>query len=65
MPVYRNAKFTGRDYECTNIVAAEAPDLQTLRAASPHGDWRPARRDMLERLTALWRQGDVRFYGYL
>ncbi len=58
MKTFKNTAWKSRDYECTNVVACEAP-------AAPKGAWIEADASVLDGLTMLWREGDVRYYGYL
>ena len=56
--VYRNATYTKRDHECTNVVACVAN-------AAPGPNWVECSPEILTGLTKLHRQGDAVFYGYL
>ncbi len=58
MRTFRNKHFTKRDYDCTNIVACVA-------AECPNENWIEDDKIDLGRLTMLYRQGDVFYYGYL
>jgi hypothetical protein len=63
MSVYINKNYTKRDYEATNIVACETlgdelPDMNNYRK-SIYGDI------LLAKLTPLYIQADIRYYGYL
>ena len=62
--VYRNTRFTKRNYECTNVVACEILDAY---AKVPDG-YEPADakfKAYVRNLTPLWIESGVRFYGYL
>jgi hypothetical protein len=66
MPVYRNRLFTKRDYECTNVVACEAPQ----RPETSDDRWvLTTGRLQLEGLDHLYTETAngqaVRYYGYL
>lgn len=58
MNVYRNKQFTKRNYECTNIVACVADQ-------APGDNYEPADPSILNRLTQLWIEKGVKYYGYL
>jgi hypothetical protein len=58
MTTFRNKHFARRDYECTNIVACQGE-------SAPNEDFIPADDSILEKLTMLWIQGGVKYYGYL
>jgi hypothetical protein len=55
---FRNAAFTKRNYECTNLVACVAD-------VAPGPNWIECGDDVLAGLTKLHRQGGAVFYGYL
>ena len=57
MKTFRNKNFKTRDYEATNIVACEAE-------RTPDENYVEADVD-LSKLTMLWSQGGVRYWGYL
>lgn len=59
--VYRNRFFTKRDYETSNIVAITAPH----KPETEDDRWTRAIPDILKGLTMIYREGDVRYYGYL
>lgn len=58
LKTFRNTRWTSRNYECTNIVACQAP-------AAPADHWEECEAEILNGLTDLWREGDVRLFGYL
>lgn len=58
MTIYKNTKFTKRDYEATNIVACEAD-------VKPSDDYEETDASILIGLTSLYVQNGVRYYGYL
>lgn len=64
MTVYKNPLFTVRNYECTNIVACEAPPEReiTTQGGEP---WPVADREILANLTHLWTEAGVRYFGYM
>lgn len=55
---FKHKGFTKRDHETTNVVACQSVD-------APGEEWEIAPESVLNGLTMLWRQGDVRYYGYL
>ena len=57
MKTFKNKHFKTRDYEATNIVACEAE-------RAPDENYVEADVD-LSKLTMLWSQGGVRYWGYL
>jgi hypothetical protein len=67
MPIFRNRNYAGRDYECTNIVAAEAAEMPTVGwNGQPADYWVPATgRLLLEGLDLIGSFAGIRFYGYL
>jgi hypothetical protein len=58
--IWKNADFTGRDYESTNIVACihEGAPKDGLR-------WVPGNETSLRGLIMLHRQAGVEYWGYL
>ncbi len=63
---FKNANFTGRVFEMTNVVACEAPSVEVARAVNPHANWIPAPEFKITcPMTALWRQGGVTFFGFV
>lgn len=58
MQVFRNTKFTKRDYETTNIVACVAE-------SAPGDHWQTADDSSLVDLQHLYTQAGVRYYGYV
>ena len=55
---FRNTAWKTRDYECMNVVACRAP-------FAPRGAWAECDASVLDGLMQLWREGDVRYFGYL
>lgn len=58
LKTFKNTSWKTRDYECTNIVACQAP-------AAPKGTWVECDESVITGMTALWREGDVRYFGWL
>ncbi len=58
MKTFRNARFTKRDYECTNIVACQAD-------AAPGDNWTECDASVLDGLMQLYIQAGVRYFGFL
>lgn len=61
MQTFKNRNFTKRDYEATNIVACVAETAPE----TPDNRWEPTDDAILAKLTPLWIEAGVRFYGYL
>jgi hypothetical protein len=57
MTTFKNKNFKTRDYEATNIVACVAEQ-------APDENYVPADVD-ISRMTMLWIQGGVQYYGWL
>lgn len=57
--IWKNKNWTKRDHEATNVVACESEECPDPK------NWVEADESVLDGLTALYRQGGVRFYGYL
>lgn len=57
MNIYRNINFTKRNYECQQIVACESAD-------APSKDYEPCNPAILNRLTHLYTQDGVRYWGF-
>lgn len=55
---FRNANWTKRDYECTNVVACKA-------ATAPSVNWEPCSGTVLDGLTKLHSEAGVEYWGYL
>ena len=64
---YRNANFTKRNYDCTNIVCCEAESIEQARAASPNANWVLCDEGEItsRNMSHLWTQGGVRFFGWM
>lgn len=58
MTIFRNTKFTKRDYECTNIVACVAEE-------APNENYVLDLKFSIANLTHLFTQSGVRYYGFL
>ena len=58
MNVYRNTKFTKRDYECSNVVACEAE-------SAPGPQWELSDVSAVRGLGHLWTVAGVRYWGWL
>lgn len=58
MQTFRNKNFTKRDYEATNVVACVA-------AEAPGENWEPCADSIIDGLTQLFIERDVRYFGYL
>jgi hypothetical protein len=64
MTIYRNTRFTERNYECTNVVACELVDAGA-RIPEGYEVANDAFRAYARNLTPLWIEAGVRYYGYL
>lgn len=58
LSVFRNARFTKRDYECTNVVACRAIN-------APNKSFVEADESVLAGLTHLRTEAGVEYFGYL
>ncbi len=58
MQVFKNKSFTKRNYDCTNIVACMAEN-------APDENYEPVQAVILNRLTHLYTQNGVRYFGFL
>jgi len=67
MKTFRNANFTSRNYECTNVVCCQTDNLAQAQAMMPGANWIECSEDEIikGRMTQLWRQGDVCFFGWM
>jgi hypothetical protein len=67
MKTFRNANFTTRNYECTNIVCCQSATIEEARAVSPNANWiECAETEIASRkMSQLWIQGGVRLFGWL
>ena len=67
MPWYRNSNWTKRDYDCTNVVACEAPSKPDFGwNGAPADYWTPTSREFLpNRLEEIGSMKGVKFWGYL
>ena len=59
MKTFKNANYTKRNYECSNVIACVGPQ------APATGSWVESTDSILTGLTRLWTVGDVTFYGFL
>lgn len=58
MKTFRNTKYTKRNYDCTNIVACQA-------LSAPGPEWVECEPEIVEKLTQLYLQNGVRYFGHL
>jgi hypothetical protein len=56
--VFKNIHFTTRDYEVTNVVAC-------IAESAPNENWVECDAAILAKLTKLWIQNNVQYYGWL
>jgi hypothetical protein len=68
MTTYRNATWTARNYECTNVVFQVVPDGDVPRRfngnPAPAGEWVVA-KDIPSDMAPLGGFGGYAFYGYM
>jgi hypothetical protein len=55
---FRNKNWTGRNYECTNVVACQADQ-------KPNENYVLCDSSYLEKLTHPYTENNVRYFGYL
>jgi len=57
---FKNINFTKRDYECTNVVFCQAEN-------APDENWVECKEIEIElkKCKQLYKQGGVRYFGYL
>ncbi len=58
MAIYKNRNWKTRDWECTNIVAVEAPVNPDPKV------WEEASREILKPLEHLFSTSTGKFWGY-
>jgi len=58
MKTFKNKNYTKRDYECANIVACVAE-------SAPNDNYIEADEVILTRLTLLYKENGVEYYGFL
>ena len=60
MKTFKNINFTKRNYECTNVVFCQAE-------TTPDTNWVECEEIEIElkKCDQLYKQGDVRYFGYL
>jgi hypothetical protein len=63
-PVYRNTRFTQRNYECTNVVACELLDPSS-KIPNGYEIANDAFQIYVRNLTPLWTEAGVRYIGYV
>lgn len=56
--IYKNKNFTKRNYECTNIVAC-------ISNKAPNNNFIEADEKILDKLTHIYTQSGVQYFGYL
>ena len=56
---YKNPAYVKRHHECMNLVACQAPANRLI------GKWEECTADVLDGLTHLFTENDVKYYGYL
>lgn len=59
--VYRNTKFTKRNYDCTNIAACIPVD----DGAKVPEHYEVAPSSILNGMTPLWIEGGIQYWGWL
>lgn len=61
MATFKNANFTKRNYDCTNIVCCQAEAKPTFG----NQEWVECDESELKGLTQLYMQAGARFFGYM
>ena len=56
--VYRNTKWTGRDYECTNVVAA-------ISTSAPTANYVECDLSFIANMQQLWIEGNAAYWGWM
>lgn len=65
MTTYRNANFTKRNYECTNIVMCQTEHNPKERGDMRNIEWKETNEAIPSNMTQLWICDGVRYFGYL
>jgi long-subunit acyl-CoA synthetase (AMP-forming) len=66
MKLFRNSRFTSRNYECTNIVWCRADSLEQIKQIMPQSQWSEVEEgNIAPTAQQLWKQGPVTFFGWL
>ncbi len=60
--IYRNKHYRGRNYECTNVIACEPIDDGAMPDRT---NWVYDPSYPIDKLTALYVENGIRYYGYL
>ena len=60
MKTYKNANFTKRNYECTNVVFCQSE-------TAPDANWIECKEEEIElsKCVQLYKQTNVRYFGYI
>lgn len=60
MKTFKNINFTKRNYECTNVVFCKAEN-------APDANWEECEEIEIElaKCDQLYKQDDVRYFGYM
>ena len=61
MEVYRNTRFTKRNYECTNVAACLVYDAGSK---VPEG-YEPANESLISNMNPLWIEAGIQYWGWL
>lgn len=59
--VYRNTRFTKRNYECTNVAACIPVDAN----AKVPEHYEVVSSDFISNMTPLWIEGGIQYWGWL
>ena len=68
--IFKNANWTSRNYDCTNIVFAvtdgdEAPTFFYSGETAPEGSWVPSDdKELFNKCEQIGMVAGVRFYGF-
>lgn len=61
--LFRNKHYRGRNYECTNVIVCER--LSDDSPMPDRNNWVSDPNYPIEKLTSLYIENDIRYYGYL
>lgn len=66
MTLFRNSRFTTRNYECQNLVWCRAESVAQIKQVMPQSKWHAVPdKDMPASAQQLWKQGPLTFFGWL
>ncbi len=65
MKTYRNANFTKRNYDCTNVVMCQTEGNPKEQGDMRNINWTETEEAVPANMTQLWVCQGVRYFGYL